>query len=333
MYETAIKKIHAAHTVSVFMHINPDGDCVSSSLAVYAFLTNAGKIVHCFVEEGNKFKDNLRFLPYTEVINRDSLKSYDLAIAVDCAAPSRLGPQSYKKFLKSDDRICIDHHLNNTPFVETMILEPKAASTTQILYKLFKEFDKKYIDYNVATLLYAGLITDSGAMTYQSTTSETMRIASELAEYGVDIYTLNRKLTKDVKLSVFRLTNLVLSKTQFYFDNRVGIITFSEEDFAATGTSLEDTEGIINKVIDIVEVKIAVSVSQAEPGVYKVGIRTKDGIDAGAIAGVFGGGGHFNASGCRIFGDYQEGIKKLLETCETALKAGGGAACSTDSSI
>lgn len=334
MYETVISKIHAAQTVAVFMHINPDGDCVSSSLAVYAFLTNAGKVVHCFVEEGNKYKDNLSSLPFTEVINRDALKNYDLGIAVDCAAASRLGPQSYKKFLKCEDQICIDHHQNGSPFVETMVLEPKAASTTQILYKVFKEFGAQFIDKTVATLLYAGLITDSGSLTFQSTTPETMRVAAELAEYGVDIYTLNRKLTKDVKLSVFRLTNLVLSKARFFFDNRLGMITFMSEDFAATGTSVEDTDGIINRVIDILEVKIAVSISQADAESYKVGIRTKDGIDAGAIAGAFGGGGHFNASGCRIFGDFDEGVQKLLKACGDALDACGGAAtCSTASSI
>jgi len=333
MYETAIKKLHAAHTVSVFMHINPDGDCVASSLALYAYLTNAGKTVHCFMEDGNKYKDNLAFFPFIEVINRDLLKKYDLSVAVDCATSARLGLKSYKKFQKSDDQLCVDHHLNNTPFVETMILEPTAASTTQILYKIFKEFDPKYIDKNVATLLYAGLVTDSGGMTFQSTSPETMRIAAELSGYGVDIYNVNRKLMKDVKLSVFKLTNRVLSKAEFFFDNRVGIVTFRDEDFSITGTSVEDTEGIINRVIDIAEVKIAVAVSESEPGVYKVGIRTKDGIDAGAIAGAFGGGGHFNASGCRIFGDYSEGIKKLLEACTNALNVCGSETCSTVLSI
>ena len=124
----------------------------------YAYLTKAGKSVHCFVEEGNKIRDNLLFCPMSEVINAEQFKTYDLGIAVDCATPGRLGPNNYKKFQKCADHICIDHHISNTQFVEATILEPKAASTTQILYKLFKEFDKNLIDKDIATLLYAGLL-------------------------------------------------------------------------------------------------------------------------------------------------------------------------------
>ncbi|MDD3946809.1 MAG: DHH family phosphoesterase [Clostridia bacterium] len=321
MYETVIKKLHSAYSVAVFMHVNPDGDCVSSSLALYTYLTNAGKQVHCFLEENNKIRDNLAFLPHIDVINKDSFKAYDLGIAVDCAAASRMGPSSYKKFLKCDDQIGIDHHMGNTPFVETMILEPKAASTTQILYKLLKEYDPKYIDNDVATLLYAGLITDSGGLSFSSTTSETMHVAAELSDYGVDIYMLNRKLSKDTKLNVFQLTNRVLSKAAFYYDNRVGIISFLQEDFDATGTTTEETEGIINEIIDIIGVKIAIAVSAMDAHAYKVGIRTKDGVDASACAAYFGGGGHFNAGGCRIYADYETTISKLLKMAGEMLDA------------
>ncbi|HOK81491.1 MAG TPA: bifunctional oligoribonuclease/PAP phosphatase NrnA [Clostridia bacterium] len=321
MYETVIKKLHSAQSIAVFMHISPDADCVSSTLAVYAYLTKAGKSVHCFVEEGNKIRDNLLFLPHVEVINAEQFKTYDLGIAVDCATPGRLGPNNYKKFQKCADHICIDHHISNTPFVEATILEPKAASTTQILYKLFKEFDKNLIDKDIATLLYAGLLTDSGGFSFSATTAETMKIAAELAAYGIDIYTLNRKLIKETKLSVFNLTNRILSRAEFYYDNRVGLIWFRRDDFDQTDTSIEDTEGIVNEIINIDEVKIAIAVSEMDENAYKVGIRTKDGIDASACAAYFGGGGHFNASGCRIHADFQTTIAKLLEMAGNVLNA------------
>lgn len=321
MYETVIKKLLSAHTVAIFMHINPDGDCVSSSLALYAYLTKAGKTAHCFVEEGNKIRNNLMFLPHIEVINACTLKNYDLAVAVDCATAGRLGTNNYKKFQKCADHICIDHHMSGTPFVETMVLEPKAASTTQILYKILKEMDASLIDNDIASLLYAGIITDSGGMSFSSTTSETVHIAAELSDYGIDIYMLNRKLSKDTEFGVFVLKNKVLSNAEFYLDKRVGIISFHEQDFTETGTSVEDTEGIINEIIDIIDVKIAIAVSAIGKNAYKVGIRTKDGVDAGACAGYFGGGGHYNAAGCRIYAEYDEAVNRLLEMAVQILNA------------
>lgn len=321
MYETVIKKLHSASSVAVFMHINPDGDCVSSSLALYSYLSKAGKKVACFLEDGNKIRDNLSFLPNIEVINSQPFVPCDLGIAVDCATASRLGANSYKKFLRCSDHICIDHHISGTPFVETMILEPKAASTTQILYKLFKEFDASLIDKDIATLLYSGLITDSGGLSFSSTTAETMRIAAELAQHGIDIYNINRRLNKDIKMGVFNLTNRILSSARFFDNNRIGIISFRQEDFDITGTTVEDTEGIINEIINIDEVKVAIAVSEIDKDAFKVGVRTKDGIDASAIAGYFGGGGHFYASGCRIYSNYNSAISKLIEISGKVLDA------------
>lgn len=313
MYENFIKKIHQSDTVAIFMHINPDGDCIGSALALYAFLTNLGKTAHCFLEEGNAIKYNLHFLPFIEKINAAELKNYDLAVAVDCGSDGRLGNNCLARFLSCQSHIAIDHHETGEPFVEDMILEPKAASTTQILFKIFKAFDKSAIDKNVATLLFAGLMTDSGGLTFSSTTAECYQMAAELCAYGIDNYYINRKLFKENKLSVFNLTNRALSGMKLYLDNRVGVITFTQKDYEETGTNQEDTDGIINRVIDIIGVKVAISVSEINANAYKIGMRSKDGVDAGAIAKYFGGGGHFYASGCRIYGSYEEVLAKLIE--------------------
>ncbi len=316
MYENITKKLFEVETVAIFMHINPDGDCIGSSLAMYKYLKNLGKTAHVFLEEGYEIRDNLMFLPNIEVINAYSLKKYDLGIALDCGAASRMGNNCFKRFIACDDYCCFDHHAQSTQFVDDLILEPKSASTTQILYKFFVEHDKSAIDLDVATCLFAGLMTDSGNLSFSSATEESYRVATELVAMGVDNYDIIRRLFKNTKHSVFDLTNRVLSNAKFYLDGRVGIISFLEEDFRVTGTSSPDTEGIINRVVDINEVKLAISIAELTPTAYKIGFRSKDGVNCSLVAAEFGGGGHVNASGCRIYADYETTVKELIKAAK-----------------
>jgi Exopolyphosphatase-related proteins len=207
----------------------------------------------------------------------------------------------------------IDHHQTSEPFDATIVLETKAASTTEILYKIFKEYNPKAIDLTIATLIFAGLMTDSGALSFSSATADSYRIASELVALGVDNYMIIRRLIKETSPETFDLTNGALSRAKFFLEGRLGIIAFSNSDFKETGSAPEDTEGVINRIIDITTVKVAVSLAEIGENAYKVGIRSKDGVNSAAIAGEFGGGGHFYASGCRIYAPYDEAVKKIVE--------------------
>ncbi len=322
MYENIIKKLHESNTVGLFMHINPDGDCIGSCLAFYKFLLNIGKQPYVFLEPNNQVRDNIKDLPNIDVINTTckGVKHLDLAIALDCGDANRLGTTAYKMFCKADDTACIDHHEMSVPFVDALVLEPKSASTTQILYKVFMEFDASAMDKDIAVCLFTGLCSDSGSLTYSCTTAESFYVASKLVELGANSYEINRKLYKDTCLSTFRLTNRVLSETQFFYNRAMAVVTFTKADFEATGTDHTNTAGIITKLIDVVDVKLAITLAENEEGGYKVSIRAKDGVNAGAFASIFGGGGHFAASGCRLYGKYEDVLAKLVENAPTVLK-------------
>ncbi len=320
MYESITKKLFSVQTVAVFMHINPDGDCVGSSLALYHYLTSLGKDVYVFSENKSDIRENLNILPGLEVINSKELKRYDLGIAVDCGSASRMGKNSSKIFFgRCDDHACFDHHETGEAFVEDLIYE-NVAATAQILYKFFKENDANYIDDKVALCLYLGMVTDTGGFTFNNTTSETLKIASELLKYGVDGHKVVYKTIKERTPQAFALRARTLNNAQFLLDGRVGIITFLKDDYIQTGTTSRDTEGIINDVIDVDGVKLAISVAEMEDlPAFKVGIRSKDGVDAGKYAALFGGGGHHNASGCRIYANLSETMEMLIRAAKQIL--------------
>lgn len=321
MYNKIIDAIKKSDNIAIFVHVNPDGDAIGSALAMYTFLKKKQKNVHCFTPSINSsIHPKLSFLPNVNVFNKESLAApYDLAIALDCGDAGRLSDENFNIFKKAKTKIVIDHHESHEKFSTLTLCEGDAASTTQILYKLLKKYDQNNIDKDIALQLYTGMVTDSGSFSYTSTSSETHEVAAELLAYGIDAGFVSRKVMKDTPYNLFNLKNRVLSKTKFYIDNQIAVIKFEDEDFKSTDTCEADTEGIINNILDIDTVEIAISIAEINDKAYKVSLRTKSRVNAANIARVFGGGGHANAAGCRLYGYYEDIYNKLLSVATEML--------------
>ncbi len=300
--------------------MKPDGDAIGSSLAVYTFLKKLNKNVHCFFPDKNKaIQAKFNFLKNSDVFNKEKANTYECALALDCGDSSRLGDENIKIFNKSKNTIAIDHHGSHEEFAQTTLLEARASSTTQIIYKLLEQYDKSLIDLDIATQLYTGLVTDSGSFSYSSTSEETHNIAAKLLSYGIDAGEISRKVMKDIPLNLFKLRAKVLSQAKFYQDNKIAVISFRTEDFLATNTTQDDTEGLINNILDVDTVEVAISIAEIKDKSYKVSFRTKDKVNATSLANIFGGGGHVNAAGCRIYGYYEDIYNKLLNSATEML--------------
>ena len=321
MYENITKKLFSAQTVAVFMHVNPDGDCVGSSLALYHYLRKLGKDVFVFSEDKEEIRDNLSFLPGLDAINAKSLKHYDLGIAVDCGSAPRMGKKcSGVFFSKCDDLACFDHHVTGAPFVDDLVFE-NISSTCEILYKFMVENDESAIDYDVALCLYSGMVTDTNAFTFSNTTTKTLEIATKLLKFGINAHEVIYKLIKEETPEVFALRTRALAGTQFFLDGQVAIMTFVKDDYRKTNTRPNDTEGMINNINNIKGVKIAIAVAEMEDQpAFKVGIRSRGNVDVGKLASLFGGGGHFNASGCRIYASLTDTIERLVRASKQILE-------------
>lgn len=314
VYQEIINHLEKAQTIAIYMHINPDGDCVGSSLALYGFLKKLGKTVHCFSPNSpDPVPKKLQFLPLSNEMNMyPSLKKYDVSVGLDVGDAGRLGDELYKQFLRGQIKIVVDHHEDNEDFADLTLREDKSASTTQILYKLLSKWNNAIIDKDIATALYTGIVTDSGGFSFGNTSSETHLIASKLLEYGIDNAEINRQVMKNIEYNVFQLRNRVLSKAEFYKDGKIGIIVTRLEDFEKTNTTENDTEGTINIILNVETIEIAISIAEVEDKKYKISFRTKYNVSAGACAKAFGGGGHFHAAGCRAYGYFEDVHEKVL---------------------
>ena len=311
--------ITKANKIALVCHANPDGDTLGSGLALYYALKAVGKQTDIFCSDvpGRK----LLTLYGAENLRSDLPSApYELAIAVDCSDINQLSAHA-GVIRRARVSACIDHHVSNSDYTDYTYVERSAAAAAQPVYKLIRLIlGDKPIDIHIAELLYTALVTDSGGFAFSSVTGETMRIAADLLDAGVEGHKIVEYFISDISPAVFALKTRVLAKTCFYEEGRIGIITFSSEDFAATGTAVSDTTGIINSVREVEGVNIAVAVTEAAVNEYKISIRTDECAEANRIAAVFGGGGHARAAGCRIYGSYYEVLEKVLKACRDHLE-------------
>lgn len=317
-YAKILEIIEKSNDIAVFMHVNPDGDCLGSAIALTRFLAKKGKRVTCFAPELKKalLPEKVSFFGYEVVTDAYSGEKFDLSIGVDLGSANLIGDACYRIFLKGKKSVVIDHHSEHNDFADFTVREKEAASTTQILYKILSEYDKDLIDDKIAECLYTGIVTDSGGFSFSCTTSKTHSVAAELLKYDIDCAEINRVVMKDIPLKVFNLKNRVLSRIKLYEEGGMAVICFTKEDFLATGTDEKNTEGIINSVLNIIGVELAVSISETADKCYKVSFRSKHDVDASACAKCFGGGGHFHAAGCRVYGYFDDVYEKIISACK-----------------
>ena len=312
-----VKLIKSANHIALFSHINPDCDTIGSSLALLSFLKKTGKSVSAFCDGDLKF--DMKELPFAESINADRVeRSYDLTIAVDCAAEDRIG-KFRTVFAKGRKKLVIDHHLQDRVFAENNYIDPHSGATAELIYMILSAYDASLIDKEIASLLYTALITDTGNFGFSNTGVRTLRIASELLSYGIPNSDISYKHFREISFDTFKLKARALGKAQFFEDNKIGVITFRKEDFEATQTTSAQTSNLVNEIVNVAGVLIAVSITEITANSFKISIRTQGDVDANAIAMTFGGGGHKNAAGAMLNGFYGNILDDILKACKDNL--------------
>ncbi len=301
------KQIDRASDIAVYCHTNPDGDALGSMLALYVALKNKGKNVYAYCDTPIPEKYSCMYA--VEDIGFPQKRVHELAISVDCSSVDRLG-RCMRSFLSAKNQIALDHHKTFERFAPLCFADADASSCAEIIYELLNGM--KCIDANVARLIFGGIVTDSACFSFASVTKRTHEIASDLLKYGFDSAQTIYDLFRSVSITKFKLSARVANRAQFFEDNKIALIVISADDMRALNATSEDTEGLVNDLINIDTVEVAYSLSQVGERNYKLSIRTKN-VDATDIANVFGGGGHKNAAGCRVNGFVEDIIEKLVK--------------------
>ena len=303
-----VSKLFAKATdIAIFAHTRPDGDAVGACVALRLALKKLGKNAEIFCD--TELTDSFGNFAETSCIKKQFDGKYQLFVAVDCGALSRVGEFAYI-YDKFNNTLTVDHHGGEYFSKNNLVLE--TASTCQIVLKIIQALGVE-IDSVIATYLYMGLCTDTGNFAHSNTSKEVFDTASKLVALGADIQLVNRVFFKDVSLAKTKLMGLALSRIRTYYDNKLTILYATKQDFDKLGVNATATEGLVQYAINVDSAVVGVSICEHAQNAYKISMRGK-GFDVRQICEEFGGGGHVNASGCMISGFFEDVVEKIVFT-------------------
>jgi phosphoesterase RecJ-like protein len=303
----------------VVSHVQPDGDAISSTIAVRWMLDRLGKR-SLMINEG-RVPPRLEFLPHAgEIVNygeRKPDRKFRAVVAVDCADFSRIGLVR-ELFEEPYALLNIDHHPTNDGFGTVNLLRQDAAATAEILFDLI-EHAGLALDPDAATVVYTGLLTDTGGFRYSNTSPNVMSAASKLLTAGVDAYQIADRLLERMTMPQLRILQRGLARLRFTEDGRVGWLYIEPRDLEETGASGEDLEGLVNYARNIDGVEVGMLFKGMNDGSVKVSFRSAGKADVAAIAQRFGGGGHIRAAGCRLPMPLDQAMPLVVDTVRRSL--------------
>ncbi len=302
-------------------HVNPDGDGLGSEVALALYLTGKGKSVSVINQsETPAYYSFMKPLFPIETFTREKhesiIKDAETIIALDTNSPSRFSALKESVLQSYALKLCIDHHPDPEAFADLYVIDEPATSTGEIVFKLLKYLGENAITPPIAEALYAAIMTDTGSFRFPKTNPETHRIAAELLECGADPTSIYQKIFEEGPASKLKLLGLALDSLSILHHGAVATMTLRRKDFTETLTSEEDTDNMVNYAMSIGGVKVGLMFIELKEGV-KVSFRSKGMIPINKLAKEFGGNGHLNAAGARIYNDtLDDVVKKVVERSE-----------------
>lgn len=295
----------------ILTHAYPDGDTLGSGFALCLALQQIGKNARVITTNiPSKFTYLLKGVKEQDF-------EAETIISTDVAADSLLGSNMEKYAGRID--VCIDHHGSNTITAKEKFVDRFAAATCEIVYKLFRRMKIKITE-QIADCIYTGISTDTGCFRYTNTTSETMRVAAQLMDFGCNTEYINKAMFETKSKTKIQIEHAVYDTMTYCADGRCAIIYTTLDMFKSLDVGDDEMEGLASIPRQIEGVLIGITMREKEGGFFKISVRTNGNIDASEFCSQFGGGGHPAAAGCTVEGTLDEVRNKLIEAAEKVLK-------------
>ena len=309
--------IREADTAIVIAHRNPDGDAVASSLAMREVLRSMGKEA-VLLNEGTFSRTDIKAYEgeFLKEAPLSLIAQSPLVIVLDCSTPDRPGEPF--KALSGLKTICIDHHSSGEPFTAEGMsyIVPQSPSTTMLVDEVRRELGVA-LTRDMAYYLYIGFATDTGFYHFlgEKNAPECLRRVADFTEMGVSPYDVYDEMHDGRSLKEIRDTaSIILSATP----ELDGQLIFCHQPLSMGDERLSD--GVYATLLETENVKAVIFLKEKADSV-EIGFRSKhhSGIDVGALASTFGGGGHMHAAGAIVQMSAAEARKVLLERFSSML--------------
>jgi len=308
--------------IVIVTHTSPDGDAMGSSLALYHFLIEYGKLVNVIIP--NEFPDFLQWMPgVDQVINAEKnpdlvtevLGEAELMFFLDLNVLKRIEELEPVVRKSNAGKILIDHHLDPELFADVIISHPDISSTSELIFRFICRmglFD--FINQSCAECIYTGMMMDTGAFTFNSNSPAIYYIISELLQKGIDKDAIYSQIYGNFSVRKIRLQGFVLyNKMTIFREYKTSLISLTYSEHQRFKSQKGDTEGFVNIPLSIGKVVFSAFIRE-EKDVVRISLRSKGNFPTSQFAKeVFGGGGHLNASGAQYHGKLEDALRIFEE--------------------
>jgi len=315
--------------VVISAHVSPDGDAIGSSLAMANYLRRKGKQVT--VAMPNIFPDFLKWMPGADSIlvytrqqeqAKAAVAQADLIIICDLNQPSRLSGLEETVMASQAPRILIDHHLDPAYFCQLTVSQPDMCATGEVICHLLHQLGELgSISQDEAVCLYAAMMCDTGAFSFNSSRPVIYECISQLLARGIDKDQIYRNVFYTASEGRLRLQGYLLYVNMKVLHNyHTTIITLTNEERRRFNVKNGDTEGLVNIPLQILGMRLSIFINEdtEHPGTMKLSLRSVDDFPCDQMASrFFGGGGHKNASGGKLVCTMQEACKTVQKAVES----------------
>jgi bifunctional oligoribonuclease and PAP phosphatase NrnA len=299
-------------------HARPDGDSIGSQLAMAYALDALGKEVrlvnadpaplHYMDFPGLERIEIARGFPRTDI---------DAVIVMESGDLKRTGVDG----LEGRFTINIDHHQGNTYYGSLNWVDESAAACGEMVFDVIAALGVP-LTFEIATHVYLAILTDTGSFHYSNITPKTFEICAQLVSAGVNPAAMARRVFDQNSFGKLRLIGALLAQMELLAGGRLAVMRLDDDLMNATGTTYNDTEGLINLPLTAREIQAVVFFKLGADGDIHVSMRSKYDVDVRTIAARHGGGGHKNAAGFKVKGPLAAVRGGILQELDAAIAHG-----------
>lgn len=280
----------------ILTHVRPDGDTVGCAAALCTALREQGKTAWVLPNP----ETTAIFTPYLEGLLAPEGYQPQTVVSVDMAARG-LFPENAQQYLERVD-LAFDHHPSQEFFAQNTCLDAQRAACGELMFDVIRQWGP--VSQAVALPLYVAVSTDTGCFVYSNTSPATHAVAAALLATGIDFYPINRRHFRTRSFKRLQLESLLTAGMELLDDGQLAIVTLTLDMIAQVGAKEEDLDDISAFVGGVEGVHTGVTIRELRPGVCKISLRTEPGeLNASAVCGKLGGGGHAAAAGATVEGD------------------------------
>jgi phosphoesterase RecJ-like protein len=287
-----------------------------------------GHSVSCILP--NRFPYYLKWMPDTDNliihaqdkigIAQSVIAAAEVVICADMSSLSRL--EALSEVIAQNNhakRILIDHHLSPSDEFDLVFSFPESSSTAYLVYEIIKAaYGTEVLDKGIATLLYVGMITDTGNFAFSTINPQLFRAAADLLETGIDVPTIYNNVYNSFTEGRARLFGYVINrKMKTLLKGTVAYLSLTEDEMRRFWFQQGDSEGFVNYPLSIKKVKMSAMFSEQQGSFIRVSLRSHGNVDVNTFARrYFNGGGHKNAAGGKSFMNMEDTIAHYIKAVE-----------------